>query len=74
MTPDAADALARAGFSRREFLKWSGALIVTFSAAPETGPSYGVTLSVAAEMALLTLIVAAALAVESRAAVDTVDA
>jgi hypothetical protein len=34
----------------------------------------GVTLSVAAEMALLTLIVAAALAVEQRAAVDTVDA
>jgi len=34
----------------------------------------GVTLSVAAEMAVLTVIVAAALAVESRAAVDTVDA
>ena len=34
----------------------------------------GVTLSVAAEMAVLTVIVAAALAVESRARVDTVDA
>ena len=34
----------------------------------------GVALSVAAEMAVLTVIVAAALAVESRAAVDTVDA
>ena len=33
MTPDALDALVRAGFSRREFLKRSGALVVTFSAA-----------------------------------------
>lgn len=32
MTPDAADALARAGLSRRDFLKTSGALIVSFSA------------------------------------------
>ena len=34
MTPDARDALARAGFSRRDFLKGAGALVVTFSAAP----------------------------------------
>ena len=33
MTPDALAALKRAGFSRREFLKGSGALIVSFSAA-----------------------------------------
>jgi len=33
MTPDAVDALARAGFSRRDFLKTSGALVVSFSAA-----------------------------------------
>jgi nicotinate dehydrogenase subunit B len=33
MTPDAAAALARAGFSRRAFLKGSGALIVGFSVA-----------------------------------------
>jgi CO/xanthine dehydrogenase Mo-binding subunit len=33
MTPEAADALGRAGFSRRDFLKTSGALVVTFSAA-----------------------------------------
>ena len=33
MTPDAAAALARAGFSRRAFLKSSGALIVGFSVA-----------------------------------------
>jgi hypothetical protein len=33
MTPDALAALARAGFSRRDFLKTSGALVVTFSAA-----------------------------------------
>ena len=33
MTPDARAALARAGFSRRDFLKTSGALIVGFSAA-----------------------------------------
>src|SRR5262249_8197283 len=31
MTPDALDALERAGFSRRGFLKGAGALIVTFS-------------------------------------------
>jgi len=33
MTRDAVDALRRAGFSRRDFLKTSGALVVTFSAA-----------------------------------------
>ena len=33
MTPDAVDALARAGLSRRDFLKTSGALVVSFSAA-----------------------------------------
>jgi CO/xanthine dehydrogenase Mo-binding subunit len=33
MTRDAFDALARAGFSRRDFLKTSGALIVAFSGA-----------------------------------------
>src|SRR5437763_238556 len=33
MTRDALDALTRAGFSRRDFLKTSGALIVTFSGA-----------------------------------------
>src|SRR5258706_1571550 len=33
MTRDAAGALRRAGFSRRDFLKTSGALVVTFSAA-----------------------------------------
>ena len=33
LTADARDALATAGFSRRDFLKRSGALIVTFSAA-----------------------------------------
>src|SRR5688572_1980192 len=33
LTSDARDALASAGFSRRDFLKRSGALIVTFSAA-----------------------------------------
>jgi len=33
MTGDAADALRRAGFSRRDFLHASGALIVTFAAA-----------------------------------------
>jgi CO/xanthine dehydrogenase Mo-binding subunit len=33
MTPDAKAALGRAGFSRRDFLRTSGALIVTFSAA-----------------------------------------
>jgi CO/xanthine dehydrogenase Mo-binding subunit len=33
MTPDAADALSRAGLSRRDFLHASGALIVSFSAA-----------------------------------------
>ena len=33
LTADALDALATAGFSRRDFLKRSGALIVTFSAA-----------------------------------------
>ena len=33
MTPDALDALARAGLSRRSFVKGAGALIVSFSAA-----------------------------------------
>ena len=33
LTSDARDALATAGFSRRDFLKRSGALVVTFSAA-----------------------------------------
>ena len=33
LTPDAAAALAEAGFSRRAFLKGSGALIVTFASA-----------------------------------------
>jgi nicotinate dehydrogenase subunit B len=33
LTSDARDALARAGFSRRAFLKGSGALIVTFTSA-----------------------------------------
>ena len=33
MTPDAIEALAKAGFSRRDFLKASGALVVSFSAA-----------------------------------------
>jgi nicotinate dehydrogenase subunit B len=33
MTPDALAALVRAGFSRRDFLKTSGALVVSFSAA-----------------------------------------
>jgi nicotinate dehydrogenase subunit B len=37
MTPDAAAALARAGFSRRAFLKGSGALIVGFSVANAAG-------------------------------------
>ena len=37
MTPDAAAALARAGFSRRAFLKSSGALIVGFSVANAAG-------------------------------------
>src|SRR5713101_1698341 len=33
VTPDAIEALERAGFSRRDFLKTSGALVVSFSAA-----------------------------------------
>lgn len=37
LTPDAAAALARAGFSRRAFLKGSGALVVTFSMAGMAG-------------------------------------
>ena len=32
MTPDAHDAFVRAGFSRRDFLKSSGVLVVTFGA------------------------------------------
>ncbi|HEV3057294.1 MAG TPA: molybdopterin cofactor-binding domain-containing protein [Vicinamibacterales bacterium] len=38
MTRDAIDALARAGFSRRDFLRASGALIVSYSAAPLDKP------------------------------------
>jgi CO/xanthine dehydrogenase Mo-binding subunit len=34
MTPEAREALARAGFSRRDFLRGAGALIVAFRAAP----------------------------------------
>ncbi len=34
MTPDALEALVRAGLSRRDFLKGAGALIVSFGAAP----------------------------------------
>lgn len=37
MTPDAIDALARAGLSRRDFLKSSGALVVSFGAAAAFG-------------------------------------
>src|ERR1035437_3679729 len=37
MTPDAREALKREGFSRRDFLKSSGALIVTFSVAGQPG-------------------------------------
>src|SRR5437870_5236346 len=33
LTPDALEALNRAGFSRRDFLKTSGVLIVSFGAA-----------------------------------------
>jgi nicotinate dehydrogenase subunit B len=39
MTPDALAALTRAGFSRRDFLKTSGALIVSFSAISVLEPS-----------------------------------
>ena len=38
MTPDAARAFARAGLSRRDFLKTSGALVVSFSAAAVLEP------------------------------------
>ena len=41
MTPDARDALARAGFSRRDFLRRSGALVVTFSAVAALEPAVG---------------------------------
>ena len=37
MTPDARAALETAGFSRRDFLKGAGALIVSFSAMGEAG-------------------------------------
>lgn len=37
MTPDALHALQQAGFTRRAFLKGSGALIVSFSAAGVVG-------------------------------------
>ena len=44
LTPDAAAALERAGFSRRNFLKGTGALIVTFSLADcSKAPSSGST-------------------------------
>ena len=39
MTPDAIEALARLGFSRRDFLKTSGALVVSFSAAAISKPT-----------------------------------
>ena len=48
MTSDARDALASAGFSRRDFLKRSGALIVTFGVAgvaSELGLARGVALA-----------------------------
>lgn len=38
LTPDAREALARAGFSRRDFLRTSGALIVSFGAAAAAEP------------------------------------
>jgi len=41
MTPDALDALARSGFSRRDFLKSSGALVVAFAAADEVWAAQG---------------------------------
>ena len=41
MTPDALDALARSGFSRRDFLKSSGALVVAFAAADEAWAAQG---------------------------------
>ena len=34
MTPAAREALQRAGFSRRDFIRGAGALIVSYSAAP----------------------------------------
>jgi CO/xanthine dehydrogenase Mo-binding subunit len=48
MTADALDALATAGFSRRDFLKRSGALIVAFSAAGVAG-ELGLTGTAAAQ-------------------------
>jgi len=41
MTPEALDALARSGFSRRDFLKSSGALVVAFAAADEGWAAQG---------------------------------
>jgi CO/xanthine dehydrogenase Mo-binding subunit len=41
MTRDAIDALARAGFSRRDFLKTSGAIIVSFAATDVARPFQG---------------------------------
>src|SRR5208337_2938691 len=41
MTPDALAALARSGFSRRNFLKTSGALIVGFSIADRVAEAQG---------------------------------
>ena len=40
LTPDARAALGHAGFSRRRFLKGSGVLIVTFSAASKEKVDY----------------------------------
>jgi len=41
MTPEALDALARSGFSRRDFLKSSGALVVAFAAADQGWAAQG---------------------------------
>ena len=41
MTPDARGALAGVGFSRRDFLRSSGVLVVTFSAAAVLEPAVG---------------------------------
>jgi nicotinate dehydrogenase subunit B len=48
LTADAREALGNAGFSRRDFLKRSGALIVTFSAAGVAG-DFGLGETVAAQ-------------------------
>ena len=41
LTQDARSALAKAGFSRRDFLKTSGALIVTFSSGFQRARAQG---------------------------------